>query len=358
MRKVIFDNIGFYLQKSGGLSIYWSELLNRVIKEKELEYEILERNEIPNNIFRKNLELIKVRKFSFLPLSIARYLPVILFSREKKIFHSSLYRFAWGVNVKNVTTVHDFTYEYYMKGISKVIHTFQKRIAIFFSDVIICISNNTKDDLIKFCPWVDSKKIRVVYNGVNENYKKIDKTNFECDNEALNEFLKEKFVLFVGHRTTYKNFDLVSKALNNNANYKLVIVGEKLNEKELDLLDGYNVDYFYAGRVTTNDLNILYNHAFALLYPSSYEGFGIPIIEAMRAGCPVIVNNSSSIPEVAEDAAIYLKSLTDKSILESLELLENADLRMKLQEKGYINVMRFSWDKTYAEMLEIYKGIE
>lgn len=357
-KKIIFDNIGYFIQKSGGLSTYWTELISRITKEKKYTLEFREPDIKCENIFRNSLQLSKIIKEKKIPLSILRYLPVFIIGKEKTIFHSSLYRIAFGKNVKNITIVHDFVYEYYRRGFPKLVHTLQKKIAVYFSDVVICISENTKKDLIKFFPWAKNKNIKVIYNGVSDDFYYLSNKNFKFDDFKLEKIIGMKYILYVGHRTNYKNFLLVAKTMINLKNeYKLIVVGEELNVEEKKVLNNGYDNYVYAGRASINDLNILYNYAHSFIYPSLYEGFGIPIIESMKTGCPVIATKLSCIPEVAGDAALYLENSTEEELEKKIRLLENKELREKLIKKGFDNTKRFSWDITYKEIEKIYSEI-
>lgn len=351
--KIIFDNIIFALQKHGGISVVWNELLKRIVKDK-FDYICIncspEGNSLSLNkdIPNCNKEKIHSRRF----LNLIRYFTSNVRKNNKYIFHSSYYRFTKDKNAINITTVHDFTYELYNKGIRKWIHSWQKKRAIRNSDYIICISENTKKDLIRFCPNVKKENIRVIYNGVSEDYFI---TNKVCDN--IIPYKRGEYVLFVGSRTSYKNFNLTVKAISKTA-YNLVIVGAALNNKEKKFVDNFFKDrkrYFCTGFIDNNSLNLLYNNAFALLYPSEYEGFGIPILEAQNAGCPVIAYNGSSIPEVIGDKTLLINNTVDLEIIEKLKLIENTDFRNKIIEKGIENAKKFSWDKMYKEIISLYE---
>ncbi|MGL4338752.1 MAG: glycosyltransferase family 4 protein, partial [Turicibacter sp.] len=194
------------------------------------------------------------------------------------VFHSSYYRLPSHKELKVITTVHDFTYEKFIKGPAQWVHTWQKNRAIRNSDVVICVSHNTAKDLMQYCP-IDPQKIRVIHNGVSDSYHPLGGLSSE----------QQQDVVFVGARSGYKNFKLTVESVATVANLSLQIVGGgSLTKDEIKHLERYLPNrYCWLGRLSDEELNKTYNQAYALLYPSSYEGFGIPVIEAMRAGCPV-----------------------------------------------------------------------
>tara|TARA_B110000114_G_C15061007_1_gene385376 strand:+ start:760 stop:1323 length:564 start_codon:yes stop_codon:yes gene_type:complete len=163
--RLILDNIIFNLQNSGGISVVWYELVSRLLKEGNIDSTFLDDSN--TNVFRKNLNIPSsqiLNHLSILPMSILRYLNVNLDSDES-IFHSSYYRVSNSPKIKNITTVHDFTYELFKKGVPKRIHTLQKTHALNKSDGIICVSENTKADLLSFHPKIKESKIKVIHNG-------------------------------------------------------------------------------------------------------------------------------------------------------------------------------------------------
>lgn len=349
---IYLDNIVFSLQKSGGISVVWYEHLKRLLNENVYDVKILEYDSAINNHFRKDLIIdndLLLQKSSKL-LKLKRYLnPKFDSGSSPFLFHSSYYRTCRNKNAINITTVHDFTYEYFGKGITKKIHCNQKYKAIQNSDLVICISENTKQDLLRFLPEVNQDKIRVVYNGVSNDYFKLPTSNDD-------RYKEDPYVLFVGARNWYKNFDLAVEAIAE-TQLSLKIVGSPLSDSELNFLEsklGKN-RYNYAGRVSNSELNMLYNNAYCLLYPSSYEGFGIPVIEAQKAGCPVIAMDCSSITEIVGDKSLLINDKSTNQIVQKLNLLKGPSFREQIISIGLENSRRFSWDNTYRNTMNVYE---
>lgn len=360
--KIILDNIIFSLQKSGGISTLWGEFILYLqainIKRFFLEY--------PNsnvNIVRQDLHIDKneCKTFKTAILPITRFFnPQVTFKR-KHIFISSYYRYSRNPNSINVTIVHDFTYEYYRKGMARWIHTLQKRNAIRHSKGVICISENTKKDLLKFCPEAGNKNITVIHNGVADVFKPIThKFSWKEIKTNLHSLDNKKCILFVGSRAGYKNFQLAAEAFSKlSSEYHFIIVGPRFTIKEtrnLQLLvpeDRYTI----LENVSNHDLNKIYNSCFVLLYPSAYEGFGIPILEAMATGLPVIAMKRSSIPEVVGDEALLLKTDHPEEIVAKITQLDDVHLYEKLRSRGLEQSAKFSWKNTMEQYIEFFKKL-
>jgi mannosyltransferase len=170
---------------------------------------------------------------------------------------------------------------------------------------------------------------------------------------------KINFVLFVGWRHSYKNFHVAVQAIAARPDYWLVSVGgETLNPRERQLLQTHLPNrHVHLPAVDDEHLNHLYNYAHALLYPSSYEGFGLPVLEAMAAGCPVIATNASSIPEVCGDAGLLVDGALPDVLADKITGLQNSEFRSEIIAKGYRQAKRFSWEKCYRETMSFYEQV-
>ncbi|MBT0573014.1 glycosyltransferase family 4 protein [Riemerella anatipestifer] len=364
MIKIVLDNIVFSLQKSGGVSTLWYELIRKLLENNEFDVFFLEYEGASNNLLRSSFEIPKEKILNVSTQSnlfIERYKNVKLNIKEPFLFISSYYRVCKNPNAKNITIVHDFTYEYYRKGLARLVHSYQKRKAVLSSDGVISISKNTEADLHKFIPSY-KKKIKIIYNGVSEKFYLLqDKERLANYRNSFQEIIEKKVLLYIGHRTSYKNFDKVVEAYKKlkDSEYFLVIVGEKFNKKEEKFIESQirHGTYILYSRLGNEELNYLYNIAFALLYPSSYEGFGIPLVEAMRAGCPSIALNKSSIPEVVGNACILMQNADSEQIVEAVNSLNDLNFRNDLINRGFIQSQKFSWDITTSKYLAFFQEL-
>ena len=305
---ILFDNIIFTLQRYGGISVVWTELLRRARIDKDLQVTELD--------YTKDLT----------PRFMERYRVPAYKTQEPTLFHSSYFRVLPDSSVKNITTVHDLTYHFYRHGLAKAVHLWEERHALHYSEAVICVSQNTKRDLLRFYPWYKEDNIHVVYNGVGEEFFPIPSVE------------KKGFLLYVGNQTVdYKRFD-VAQAVARMTGLELVT----------------------ASGVTREQLNTLYNEALCLLYPSDYEGFGIPVIEAQKAGCPVIAQNASSIPEVIGPDGLMVQHDTPQRMAQEMaEIVQQLKSRstQAVIEAGFANAKRFSWDKAYEQTKQVYENI-
>jgi len=235
--------------------------------------------------------------------------------------------------------------------------------ALKTADAIIAVSYNTKRDIIKYFK-IPEEKIRVIYNGVNENYKPLSEKEVEKIHQKYD--INYPFILYVGRLAFHKNIPTLLKAFYKlkkyNLPHKLIIIGKKdWKYKDIfDLVDRLNLhkDVIFLGYVPNEDLPALYNAADLFVYPSLYEGFGLPPLEAMACGTPVVTSNTSSLPEVVGDAGIMVEPYDVDGFAKAMyEILTNDGLREELRKKGLKRAKLFNWRKTAEETLEVYEEV-
>ena len=343
---IIIDGIIFSLQKYGGISTYFKQLCSEVGKSKIDTSVILYESELNISYCSK---IITQKRF----LERFRSLNLTVKKSDRVILHSSYYRYSKNKKIKNVITVYDFIYEKYEKNIiKKYIHVIQKSMAVKNSSAIICISESTKNDFLEYYPDYDPDKIFVTHLAHSNKSVEYEK-NFNFDNKYLN-----PYCLFVGMRSFHKNFNACVLALKDLEIELKIVGGGDLNKKELALLDSTIPGRYQLLKNLDNAaLNKYYEKAICLLYPSIYEGFGLPILEAMANGCAVITTNASSIPEVAGDATILLENPSPSFIKNSIISLMDPNFNKSLIHKGFRNCDKFSWDITIKKTIEIYNQI-
>lgn len=233
------------------------------------------------------------------------------------------------------------------------------------SSTILTVSNYSKKDILKFFPSIDKNKIFVTPLAANNTFKPLNK--YECACYIKNKYnIDSPFILYIGGFSTRKNvrelilaFSKIYKSLNNN--YKLVLCGSVKDEgaKLQDLCKELFIDdkVIFTGFVADCDLPIFYNASDAFVYPSLYEGFGLPPLEAMSCKTPVVTSNLTSIPEVTKDAAILIDPFNKDELASAiLSLLNSPSMLSEYSEKGYINSLNFTWTKTAKATLKAYES--
>jgi glycosyltransferase involved in cell wall biosynthesis len=352
------DNIIFSLQRAGGISVYWSELWSRLLRDR-LSVVGIEAQGANENIFRKNLD-IPSQQTRVDPRSVlfARYLRASALPGRDQLFHSSYYRMPSSLQVPHVQSCYDFTYERFRHGPARWGHSWQKRQAVGSAGGVICISESTRRDLLYFCPRVREENTCVIHLGFSDSFKRLPGGESR-ELVAPHTRPDGPYSVFVGDRSAYKNFTVAVDAVAQLPSHQLVVVGGgALKGNDLaHLARRLPGRWSHVDRAPNPLLNALYNRAHALIYPSSYEGFGLPVIEAMAAGCPVIAVGRSSIPEAAGDAGLLLDKADADGMAEQLSRLDDADFRLNVQSLGLLNAQRFSWESCYQKTLSFYARI-
>lgn len=352
---IIIDNIIFRWQKSGGISVVWHELIKRMLTNPSSTCRFIEYQGANWNLFHKDLAIPTTNVLYTKPnksFLLGRYLSEsVKQEKDKFIFHSTYYRACSNPNAINIVTLHDFTYERYCKGVRKWIHSWTKKNAIRKADHIICISENTKKDLFKFIKGIDEKKVHVIYNGASDDFYKIE------DDSQRYQANQENYLVFIGSRGSYKNYSLAVQVAAA-ANMRLKIVGSKLSDTEKSMTQSIiGNKYDELEHIDNFTLNKLYNQAFALLYPSAYEGFGLPVVEAQKAGCPVLALNNSSIKEVIGDKEQLVELPIVNLFCKQIKKLKQDTYRNKIIQNGIKNAQQFTWNNTFHKYMKLYQQI-
>ncbi|ROR98348.1 glycosyltransferase family 4 protein [Raoultella terrigena] len=250
-----------------------------------------------------------------------------------------------------ITTIHDVTYLKYPQSYSlkfRAVYGLLIPRLLKSSKAILTVSDFSRNDIIENYSC-DEGKISVIYNSVNQLFKN---TNIKKNEENT-----EPYILAVSSQNYHKNFHgLINAIKKYDGNLKLKIIGGKTQSFSGIEFKTEDERISFLGRVSDKELIDLYSHAFCFIFPSLYEGFGIPPLEAQACGCPVLSSNRASMGEVLDNSAIFFDPESDSEILLAIDKITNDSiLRERLINDGFNNVQRFSW---YESALKVNKIIE
>lgn len=334
------DDIVYSIQKFGGASTYWTELTSHLSEF------------VPGLITHRT-----GNKFARL------YSP----KSSAQVFHSSHFRVSSSPIVKNVTTIHDLIYE---KGLGggrgKLINLYERKKSVMRADAIICISESTRRDLYEcYGDVIGSKPVHVIYHGCTRlparSANQVSAFNLSAYSRLS--LSSGQFFMFVGGRSGYKNFELVLNAfvLGNFAKqgFRLICTGASFSDDERGLIEKLKLSESVVsmGFVDATTLGELYGVSRALVYPSAYEGFGLPPLEAMAAGCPVICANASSLPEVVGESGILIDPRSTEQLADAMDSVLLDDARAHFIQAGIARAKQFDWRETARAHASVYESL-
>jgi len=364
---IIYDFTAFSLQERGGITRYITQLNNFFSKKSKIHSKIVA--PIHKNIHLKDTDSnfalnIYLKKYPKYTKTLIEYFNLfysnIYFGlKSPDILHQTYYsNHNYSINRKKtklVITIYDLIHEVFYKDFGFEKNHRPKLNSISQADYIICISEKTKQDLIEYYKVPDNK-IKVIYLGTS-NLKIKD---FNDLNKSWGPYL-----LFVGSRKRYKNFYNFLKGYSLSQklskDFKIICFGGgNFQPDEKKIFTDLNVKMDKIIQVDGNDdkLAFLYRNASAFIFPSIYEGFGLPILESMSNQCPVISSNHQALVEVGGNAAIYFDPTSPESILTKIEdVVYSESISKTLKIKGLEQTKKFTWEECANKTLEVYNKI-
>ncbi len=370
--RIVMDGIIFQTQKYGGISRIFHEIMPRICALDQSVELVLYTDGIllqhlpchPQIIQKKNFpvhSLLRPQRL-WAPLTPAIrqiFQKMAIGDGQGAIWHSTFFTLPKGWKGKQVVTVHDMIHEKFahlFNGRDDDLFRKEKKECIEQADAVIAVSETTRQDVHKFY-GTPLTSIFLAHDACSATFKVLTKE----DKKDLPSITKP-FILYVGSRVHYKNFDVLARAFSiwpKREHFQLVIVGDALREAEEKKLRELKIREAVRIMTGTEDemLCRLYNQATAFIYPSLYEGFGIPLLEAMSCGCPVIASCIPTTQEVALDVPVYFEPTSTDSLVQALDQIINEQRNLARTHKGLERVKMFSWDKTAEQTLKVYQRL-
>ena len=368
------DTIPVYLDcrhfDGSGIGTYISNLISN-FDQYNLDYpiEILARDEHIPQI--KNLCHFKIITYNDPIYSVREQFKWVTKINPFGLLHVPLYNAPLFYPGNLITTVHDICHvamRQFFPGALKHIYSDQfLRMVLRKSDFVITVSNFSKSEIINYFN-IPEEKIRVIYNGVNPMFRPIGQ---EQRNAVLKKYnLPSEFLLYIGNVKPHKNItgliESYIMALKQNSSLPALVISGRYNQlitatpnlRKLLASKEIESKIIFAGYLPTVDLPAIYSQALIFLFPSFYEGFGLPNLEAMACGTPVITSNCSSIPEVVENSAILIDPYNSEMIADAiLNLAGNTELQQTYRERGLRQAQKFSWNKSACKHVAVYNQV-
>ena len=355
--------------KATGLQVATIEIAKEMLKQMDNSLLIYTCSQLLKNLDNSRVKLVshyisadyKSRGIILRMLWCQSFLPMHMLADNVRIIYSPVPEGLLLSKFQQVITFHDILPLLYpeIHPRQSLYFRYIAPLLIRASKAIICISENTKADITREYK-IKNIPIYVIYQGLNHFIFRPMDTSLAKQKYQLN-----RFFLYVGDMRPYKNLDKALEAFNRLGlpEHKFVIVGNKDNRfypklqakvMELKLKD----KVVFTGYVPAEDLPHLYSAADALVFPSLYEGFGLPPLEAMACGCPVITSSVASLPEVCGESAYYVDPYNIDSIAEGMyKIINNPHLKKHLVERGLERAQRFSWAKTANQVIRILEEV-
>ena len=362
--RILYDHQVTSLQDAGGISRYFFELIPAVLRTEQGEPTLLlgfERSVVPFRSLGKpaNVQAISTSlRPGYQRYAINESLTALCapFLSGYDVYHATYQRALPYIRRKAlVVTHHDSTSDRFPQLFPDA-GRIRTRLATLYAQAerIICISESSRRDLLHFFPVAPEKTV-VIHHGFSP-------LPAPSGNEVLPHFDGRPYLLYVGSRATYKNFGVVLQALALQKERDLCLLavgGGELQRSEQDAIDrlGLKGRVSVVARVTDRELAASYRHALLFVYPSLYEGFGFPPLEAMQMNCPVLLSRTSALPEICGDAAFYFDPSSAEDLAYRLQALRKDDgLRRSKLASGSAQIERYRWDRAAAATLEAYSA--
>lgn len=364
--RIAFDQQVFLLQEFGGISRYICSLSEALSCNPDVEVGIFAPLHYNGHFERLPRALARGRRVPRVPKTArpVSALSALLARRAIRRFRPDIvHQTYYSANAfapegaRRVITVYDMVSERFPAEFGGSQFTDTKKIAVSRADHVLCISESTRRDLIELF-GVAAERTSVVYLGCDDLAPPVD-----AGTRAQNG--SRPYLLYVGSRGGYKNFEALIRAFVSSSYLRsgfsvMCFGGGAFIPDELALFRQLQLSDAHVRQISGNDevLASMYANAAAFVYPSLYEGFGIPPLEAMSLGCPVICGNTSSIPEVVGDAGEYFDPSDTESMRVAIEaVLQSTGRSQELVAKGHARRSLFSWQRCASETLDVYRSI-